>query len=169
MHTRRDNKHVPPDLKSRLVDCGNCEDADDLRTDSQAGDVDAHNLVFSWCASNHVRIKSADISIAYLQGKEVDRIILYRIPKGGIPEEGVADGAVIAARVPIYGTKDAGRGFWLRLKEVVLSEGYKLNQIVPTVFTLTKHGKIVSVMSSNVDDLLLWLSKGTRGTDAANS
>ena len=61
-----------------------------------------------------MRIKSADISSAYLQGKEVDRIILYRIPKGGIPEEGVADGAVIAARVPIYGTKGAGRGFWLR-------------------------------------------------------
>ena len=110
-HKRRDNKHVPPDLKSRLVVCGNFEDADDLRTDSLAGDVDAHNLVFSWCASNHVRIKSADSSSAYLQGKQNDRVILYRIPKGGIPGEGVEEGAVIAARVPIYGTKDAGRGF----------------------------------------------------------
>ena len=101
-----------------------------------------------------MKVKSAYISSAYLQGKEVDRIILYRIPKGGIPEEGIEDGAVIAARVPIYGTKDAGRGFWLRLKEVVLMEGYKLNQIFPTVFTMTQDGKIVSVMSSNVDDLL---------------
>ena len=40
------------------------------------------------------------------------------------------------------------------MKEVVLSEGYNLNQILPTVFTLGMDGKIVSVMSSNVDDLL---------------
>ena len=80
--------------------------------------MDAHNLIFSWCASHKVKIRSADIKSAYLQGKQNDRIILYRIPKGGIPEEGVAEGDVLAARVPIYGTKDAGRGFWLRLKEV---------------------------------------------------
>ena len=61
---------------------------------------------------------------------------------------------MIAARVPIYGTKDAGRGFWLKLKEVVLSKGCSLNQILPTMFTLRKDKKIMGVMSSNVDDLL---------------
>mgnify|MGYP003309443906 CR=1 FL=1 len=84
-HKRRDDKNVQPDLKSRLVGCGNFEDAEGFRTDSPTGDVDAHNLVFSWCASSKVKIKSADISGAYLQGKQNDRIILYRIPKGGIP------------------------------------------------------------------------------------
>ena len=114
-HKRRDDKHIKPELKSRLVGCGNFEDSDGLRTDSPTADVDAHNLIFSWCASHKVRIRSADISSAYLQGKQNDRIILYRIPGGGIPGEGVEEGSVIAARVPIYGTKDAGRGFWLRL------------------------------------------------------
>ena len=58
-HKRRDNVQVPPDLKSRLVGCGNFEElgtADGLRTDSPTGDVDAHNLVFSWCASSKVKI-----------------------------------------------------------------------------------------------------------------
>ena len=63
-----------------------------------------------------MKSKSADIKSAHLQGKQNDRIIFYRIPKGGIPEEGIGEGDVLAARVPIYGTKDAGRGFWLRLK-----------------------------------------------------
>ena len=153
-HKRRQDKHVAPELKSRLVGCGNFEETDGLRTDSPAGDVDAHNLVFSWCASHKVKIRSADISSAYLQGKEVDRLILYLIPKGGIPSEGIAEGTVIAARVPIYGTKDAGRGFWLRLKEVVLHQAYALNCILSTMFTLRKDGQIVAVMSSNVDDLL---------------
>ena len=153
-HLRRDGKFIAPDLKSRLVGCGNFEETDGIRTDSPAGDVDSHNLIFSWCASHKVMIRSADISNAYLQGNEVDRIILYRIPKGGIPEEGIEEGTIIAARVPIYGTKDAGRGFWLKLKEVVLSRGYKTNKILPTMFTLVKDGKIRAVMSSNVDDLL---------------
>ena len=151
---RRHDKSIPPDLKSRLVGCGNFEETDGLRTDSPTGDVDAHNLVFSWCASNKVKIRSADIKSAYLQGKQNDRIILYRIPKGGIPEEGIAEGDVLAARVPIYGTKDAGRGFWLRLKEVAEGAGYKLNKILPTMFALRDNEKIVGVMTSNVDDLL---------------
>ena len=153
-HKRRDDNKIPPELKSRLVGCGNFEDVEGLRTDSPTGDADAHNLVFSWCASNKVKIKSADVSSAYLQGKQNDRVILYRIPKGGIPEEGVEEGAVLAARVPIYGTKDAGRGWWLQLKEVVIECGYTLNKILPTMFTLRVDDKIVGVMSSNVDDLL---------------
>ena len=108
---RRDDKHIPPELKSRLVGCGHFEDVKGFRTDSPAGDVDSHNLVFSWAASNRVAIKPADISNAYLHGKQNDRLILYRIPKGEIPEEGIEEGDVLAARVPIYGTSDAGRGF----------------------------------------------------------
>ena len=161
---RRHDESIPPDLKSRLVGCGNFEETDGLRTDSPTGDVDAHNLVFSWCASNKVKIKSADIKSAYLQGKQNDRIILYRIPKGGIPEEGVAEGDVLAARVPIYGTKHAGRGFWLRHKEVGEGEGYKLNKILPTMFALRDNGKVVRVMTSNVDDLLYGSLEGYEGS-----
>ena len=36
-HKRRDDKHIPPELKSRLVGCGNFEDVKGLRTDSPAG------------------------------------------------------------------------------------------------------------------------------------
>ena len=57
-----------------------------------------------------------DFTNGYFQGQENDRILLYRIPAEGIPEEGIAGGAVLASRVPIYATRDAGRGLWLRLK-----------------------------------------------------
>ena len=46
-HMRRDDNHVEPELKSRLAGCGNFEDAEDIRTDSPAGDADSHTLVFS--------------------------------------------------------------------------------------------------------------------------
>ena len=151
---RRDNKDVAPELKSRFVGCGSVEETEGLRTGSPTADVDARNLQFSRCASSKVKIKSADIPSAYLQGKEVDRVILYRVPKGGVPEEGMGEGAVIAPRIPINGAKDAGRGFWLKLREVVLAQGYTLNQVLPTAFTLRAGGRIIGVVSSNADDLI---------------
>ena len=118
-------------------------------------DVEAHNLVFSWCSVNHVKIRTADISNAYLQGKPMDRVVLYRIPRGGIPECGIYEGDVIAARVPIYGTKDSGRGWWLELRDQLIHAGYVLNQILPALFSLRNYeGKMIGIMSTNVDDLL---------------
>ena len=61
----------------------------------------------------------------------------------------------MAARVPIDGTKDAGRGFWLKLKDVVTKAGFELHQIITSSFALTNPaGEIVAMMSSNVDDIL---------------
>ena len=54
-------------------------------------------------------------------------------------------GVGVAAHVPIHRTKDAGRGFW----------PHKQNEILASMCTLrSKYGKILAVMSSNVDDLL---------------
>ena len=64
----------------------------------------------------HVSIHSCDFTNGYFQGQETDRILLYRIPVEGIRELGVASGAIVASRVPVYGTTDAGRGLRLRLK-----------------------------------------------------
>ena len=81
--------------------------------------------------------------------------MLYRIPAGGIPEEGIAGGEILASRVPVYGTKDAGRGLWLRLKNTCKEFKFSLNQILPTLFTLRDdESRIIAVMSSNVDDML---------------
>ena len=70
------------------------------------------------------------------QGQEVNRILLYKIPAQGIPEEGSTGGEILASRLPVYGTKDAGRGLWLRVKNTCKQFGCSLNQILPTLFTL---------------------------------
>ena len=63
--------------------------------------VGAHKLTFPFVH---------DFTNGYFQEQEIDRILRYRSPAEGIPEEGVAGGSILASRVPIYGTKDAGRG-----------------------------------------------------------
>ena len=78
----------------------------------------------SWCAQAHVSIHSCDFTNGYFQGQEIDRILLYRIPGEGIPEEGIAGGEIFNQILPTL--------FTLRDDE----------------------SKITAVMSSNVDDLL---------------
>ena len=85
---------VPAKYKSRLVGCGNFETTGGLRTDSPAGDVDSHNIICRWCAQAHVSTHSCDFTNGYFQGPEIDRILLYRIPAEGIPEERIAGGVI---------------------------------------------------------------------------
>ncbi len=46
-----------------------------------------------------------------------------RQPKGGLPGVDPARKAAIAARVPIYGTKVAGRQLYKKFRKVAISEG----------------------------------------------
>ena len=101
-HLRRDNDYdcVLAKHKGRLVGYGDIETTEGLRTDPLAGDVDSPNIFCSWCAQAHVSIHSCDFTNGYSQGQEIDRILLYLIPK-----EGVTSGAILLSRLPIYGTK----------------------------------------------------------------
>jgi len=123
-HLKRPGKIHTPDLKSRLVACGQHEDTRGLRADSPTCDVEGLNLMCSFAACNKIRLKSADLKNAYFHGKPLDRLLLIRPPKGGIPGEDPNQRCAIAARVPIYGTKDAGRMFYKKVREVALDAGF---------------------------------------------
>ena len=99
-----DNDHVcvPAEHKGRLVGHGDFETTEGLRSDPPAGNVIFHNIFCSWCAHAHVSIHSCEFTNGYSQEQEIDRILLYRIPK-----EGVTSGAIWVSRLPIYGTTGA--------------------------------------------------------------
>ena len=86
----------------------------DIRSDSPTTDIEAQNLMFSFAASRKVKIGSADITNAYFQGEEFDRLLILKQPKGGLP--GQPPDKRFLARVPVYGTHDGGRKFWKCLK-----------------------------------------------------
>ena len=162
-HLQRDSDYVfvPAKCQSRLVGCGNFETTEGPRTDSPAGDLDSHNVVCSWCAQAHVSIQACDFTNEYFQGQEIGRISVCRIPAEGIPQEGIAGGASLASRVPVYGTKDVGRGLWLRLKNTCKLFNFSLNQIQPTLFTLrNEESTVIAVMSFQCGRLAVWLSPG---------
>ena len=64
------------EYKSRLTGRGDLENLDGLRTDSPTAEIEAHNLIFSFAAAMGIRLKVGDISNAFFQGKEMDRLLL---------------------------------------------------------------------------------------------
>ena len=58
-------QHKPdfaPDWKSRLVGCGNFEDAAGVRTDAPTSDLETHSIVAAFAACIGVPTQSSDIS-----------------------------------------------------------------------------------------------------------
>ena len=79
--------------------------------------------------------------------------MLLKPPKG-IPDLDYEDGeAMILARVPIYGTSDAGRKVWQKFRTVISGPGFREKKIARAVYALEKDGDIKGVFITNVDDL----------------
>ena len=142
-----------PKFKSRMVSCGNFEHSEGLRSDSPTSDLETHHVVAAWSASHGTPLQSADITSAYFQAQPLDRVLLMRQPRGGLP--GVDPTALLLIRVPIYGLCDSGRGFWMRLDGEAKAAGFTPSKIYPSFyFCLNEKKKTVAVLTTHVDDLL---------------
>ena len=60
----------------------------------------------------------------------------------------------LIAKVPIYGTKDAGRGFWKALREALMEAGLKENLIMKSLYSYAVDGEVKCVLGTHVDDIL---------------
>ena len=147
-----------PEFKSRLVSCGNFEADDGIRTDSPTSDLETHAMVCAFAACEGVPTQSSDIKNAYFQALPIDRIILMRQPRGGLP--GVDPEAMLLVRVPVYGLRDSGRGFWKRVDKDAKDVGLKASRIFPAFYYHTTNGKVDLLLTTHVDDFL-WASTET--------
>jgi hypothetical protein len=60
---------------------------------------------------------------------------------------------MILARVPIYGTQDAGRKFWKRFHSVITESGFRESKIAKALYVLEINGKINGIIVTHVDDM----------------
>ena len=144
-----------PKYRSRLVACGHLEhvDKNELRCDSPTADAEIHCLIASYAASRKLKLMCADISSAYFQASPLERVLLMRQPSGGLP--GVPENAMLLCRLPIYGTMDAGRGFYNRLCTEAKTEGLEVSKIAPGLYYLVgSDGLPAIILATHVDDLL---------------
>ena len=142
------------ELKSRLVVRGDLEKGtENLRSDSPTCDTEAQNLIFSFAASHRLKIRSIDITNAYFQGETQDRLMLLKQPSGGLPGED--PDAMMLARVPVYGTKDAGRKFWKRLRKEWIDAGFRENHVLRALYSYTdEKGNLLALVGTHVDDVI---------------
>ena len=63
-------------------------------------------------------------------------------PSSGIPDPDYPEGAMILARVPIYGTADAGRKFWQRFRSVILANRFRENKIAKALYMLEEDNDV---------------------------
>ena len=142
-------------FKSRLVVRGDLEENKGVRTDSPTASQLFINLIICWAAALGAPLRAGDISAAFLQGAWITRLLAITLPKGGIPDPAVKPGSLLVARKSVYGTRDAPRGFWKALHDVLLSKG-----LVPVPFETAAYylpgpsGTIRGLLGCHVDDLL---------------
>ena len=138
-HERREGgPHVARLFKSRLVRRGDLKETTGVRTDSPTCDIEGLNILHSWASCERLTVKSGDVTNAYCQGCPLERLILMTQPPGGVPDVDISADTMFVARVPIYGTCDAGRGFWKKLRHDILSSGLKENAAIRALYITKK-------------------------------
>ena len=65
---------------------------------------------------------------------------------------------MVLARVPIYGTEDAGRKFWIRLRTVIVSNEFRENRIASAMYVIEVDNNVKAILITHVDDLI-WAAK----------
>ena len=70
--------------------------------------------------------------------------MLFKQPKGGLPDDQVAPTDRLLGLVPIYGTKDAGRGLWRKILRVMTKHGLKENMVFAALYSYSQDGVVHS-------------------------
>ena len=77
---------------------------------------------------------------------------------GGVPDVDVSGDTMFVLLVPIFGTCDAGRGFWNKRRHDFLSIGLKENAVIRALYIYQENGEPKSMLATPVDDML-WATK----------
>ena len=137
-------------VKARLTVRGDQEDSDQFRKDSPTIRKSNIKVLLSIAAMNGWKIKSSDVTAAFLQSVPIERDV-YVLP----PKERRVPGMLWKLKKPCYGLADASRGFYLSFSGEVKDLGCSGSHLDPAMFILKEEDdKVHGMMVSHVDDVL---------------
>eukprot|EP00959_Pyramimonas_sp_CCMP1952_P197153 4123019-Pyramimonas_sp.AAC.1 len=65
--------------------------------------------------------------------------------------------------MPVYGTRDAGRGLWKNIRARFKTHGLRENKIMAALFSISNDNKeIVCLLGTHVDDILWAADDGSQ-------
>ena len=141
-------------IKARLTARGDQEDDSDIRTDSPAVRKGNIKMLLTVAAKFGWKVKTSDVSAAFLQGADAPRDIFVTPPK-----ERRVPGILWKLKTSIYGLCDASRGWYKALSEVLIALGGKRSLLDPALFLFYSgdgetEDNLKGMIESHVDDLL---------------
>ena len=146
----------PEKMKSRIVVLGHLEKAaldGEVRTDSPTASHLMLSLLLTFASCNGLLLRAGDITAAFLQGMDLSRILALTPPKDGI--EGVHPQSLLIAKKPVYGTRDAPRGFWRALHDTIISMKFRQVPHENATYVMnTPDGQIDGMLICHVDDIV---------------
>ena len=137
-------------VKARLVVRG-FQETEKVQSDSPTALRDSFRMFLSLAATTRIdKLRSVDIRAAFLQSDKLKRDVFVRLPKD-IAEEGF----IWKLQKPLYGLTDAGRRFWLRVKNILEENGYKRVTGDEAYYFKYENGKLVGQLLLHVDDFMI--------------
>ena len=138
------------DVRARLVARG-FEEIEEVAADSPTVDKCNLRLALAIIASHGWTPETSDVKSAFLQGRQLDRLVTIKPPK----EADVPKGKLWQLRVALYGLNDASLQFFLKCKEILLKLNCVQSLVDPAMFM--KYGsreELIGVIVSHVDDFM---------------
>lgn len=80
-------------------------------------------------------------------------MLLFKPPKGGLPGIDSSRKVAFAARVPIHGTRDAGRQFYKQISKSAVAAGLDECRSLKS-FYFAEGGEVKVMLAAHVDDLM---------------
>ena len=136
-------------VKARLVVRG-FEELEYPQSDSPTASNNSLKLFFALAANELMKVKSMDVTSAFLQGEPLKRKV-YMEP----PAERQQAGMIWKLNRSVYGLYDASRKWFQAVKPELLDLGLKPVSGDEAFFSMVKDGKLVGLCILHVDDFLV--------------
>ena len=136
-------------VKARLVARGFEENTGEIPKDSPTCAKESVRTAIAISCAMGWDLNSIDVKSAYLQGNDINREIFLKPPKE------FYEGNLWKLKKTVYGLNDAGRAWYLRIKEVLLKLGGQMSHLEPALFSWREPAEgFHGIICVYVDDLL---------------
>lgn len=134
--------------KARLCARG-FEEIQTFRTDSPTCSRESTRMLLAILACNSWTVNALDIKAAFLQGKQIDRLVFVRPPDEAMTTK------LWKLKKCVYGLADAPRRWYVKLKEELERLGMSCSSYDDGLFFLhDANKKLIGVLTCHVDDIL---------------
>lgn len=100
------------------------------------------------------------MTICYSREERDSNPLMLVRPYAGLSGEDVEGGVRMLASVPTYGTQDAGRGLWRRIRKVLMRHGFRGNLAMNDLYSYERDRVVEAILATHVNDLL-WADSGS--------